>query len=245
MLCIIIRLSSSRADGRNIVAAYYNSSITLNLDNTANTTKLQVDGFYAEQLDTYVDVDDLQYRCNVSLNDFGNGAKSTIYTSPANDLLNQIRNTLFYTSIFAMEDFPIEDSDIVIWDKETKPAAQIVLGDLDQVKIAQYDVIWRWYFASLALTLGIVIFILPTFYGFWTLARKATLSPFETARAFHAPILHDQPTNLDTPTLLKTVGQKNLHTDLVMSPPNSPTVAESPFTSMGHGTETIAQHKAE
>lgn len=120
-----------------------------------------------------------------------------------------------------MED-NMNDTELSIWVNEAKPQAQIVAHDLDQLKISQYHVIWRWYFSSLALTLGIVLFILPTFYGFWTLARKATLSPFETARAFHAPILHDQPTDLDTPTLLKTVGQKNLHTDLVLSPPTSP-----------------------
>jgi hypothetical protein len=72
--------------------------------------------------------------------------------------------------------------------------------------------------AHVALTYLVLLFILPTYYGFWTLARKTTLSPFETARAFHAPILHDQPRELDTPALLKTVGLKNLHRDLVQTP---------------------------
>jgi hypothetical protein len=77
-----------------------------------------------------------------------------------------------------------------------------------------YDVVWKWWGGSVAVTIGIILFILPTFCGFWTLARTTTLSPFETARAFHAPVLHDAPQHLDTPALLKEVGQKNLHTDL-------------------------------
>jgi hypothetical protein len=197
----------------------------LDLNNIENSTKLQVHGFYAEQLDTFADIDTLDYRCELSLTYFGNGPNVTLWDSPASDILEQIRNTLFYTSIYAME----QNNDTTVWINEDRPAAQVETKVLDQRKISQYKVLWRWYFASLALTLGIVLFILPTFYGFWTLARKATLSPFETARAFHAPILHDQPTDLDTPTLLKTVGQKNLHTDLVLSPPTSPTVPTSPF----------------
>lgn len=124
----------------------------------------------------------------------------------------------------------MEDNELDIWSSEAKPRPQVVANDLDQIRISQYHVIWPWYFASLGLTLGIVLFILPTFYGFWTLARTATLSPFETARAFHAPILQDQPMELDTPTLLKTVGKKNLHTDLVFSPPTSPAATTGHFS---------------
>lgn len=69
-----------------------------------------------------------------------------------------------------------------------------------------YQVMWKYWGASCAITLCIVLFILPTFYGFWTLARKTTLSPFETARAFNAPIMSDAPVHLDTPALLKEVG---------------------------------------
>lgn len=111
---------------------------------------------------------------------------------------------LFYTSICA--------SDL---DSSASPINSQTLSDgPDFVGINEYHVLWAYWGASVAVTLSIVIFILPTFYGFRTLARKTTLSPFETARAFHAPILQDAPKGLDTKKLLKEVGAKNLHTDL-------------------------------
>ena len=64
------------------------------------------------------------------------------------------------------------------------------------------------------------------------MARKTTLSPFETARAFQTPILHDQPTDLATLALLKTVGKKNLRTEL-NSPPSSPVAEQSNFGRLG------------
>jgi hypothetical protein len=205
------------------LATYFNSSVTLNRDNIANTTELQVNGFYAEQLNTLIDEKPLDYRCNISFNYFG---KDGFYHTPYTDLLEQFRYWLFYVSVYAME------PNTTIWTAEPKPDPQIVYHDIDQVHVTFYQVSWSWYFGSLGITLGIVLFILPTFYGFWTLARVTTLSPFETARAFQTPILHDQPAELATAALLKTVGKKNLRTEL-NSPPSSPTVEQSNFGRLG------------
>jgi hypothetical protein len=205
------------------LATYFNSSVTLNRNNIANTTELKVNGFYAEQLNTLIDEQPLEYRCNISFNYFG---KDGFYHSPYTDLLEQFRYWLFYVSIYAME------PNTTIWTTEPQPDPQIVYHDIDQVHVTFYRVSWSWYFGSLGITLGIVLFILPTFYGFWTLARVTTLSPFETARAFQTPILHDQPADLATPALLKTVGKKNLRTEL-NSPPSSPVAEQSNFGRLG------------
>jgi hypothetical protein len=205
------------------LATYFNSSITLNRDNLANTTELKVNGFYAQQLNTMIDQKSLDYRCNLSLNSFGpNG----IYQTPYTDLLNQFRYWLFYVSIYAME------PNTTIWTKESKPDAQLVYHDLDEVHITFYRVSWSWYYGSLVITLGIVLLILPTFYGFWTLAQVPSLSPFETARAFQTPILRDERVDEPTPALLKTVGKKNLRTEL-NSPPSSPSAEKSNFGRLG------------
>lgn len=77
------------------------------------------------------------------------------------------------------------------------------------------------------MTFSIILFILPTFYEFWTLARQTTLSPLETARAFQAPVLREAPVHLDTKQLLKEVGGSNLHTDLSADGSDNPSaVAE-------------------
>lgn len=186
------------------LAAYYNSTIVLHPTNSS--TSLQVKGFYAQQLDSYKGSSSsgVSDNCDITLDYFGRDG----YGSPSDDLLSQIKTTLYYTSIWATQNTSS------IWPAGEFPEPQKVLSDFTLTDVVRYRVIWYWWGASVCVTLLVVLFILPTFYGFWTLARKTTLSPFETARAFHAPILHDQPTHLDTPALLKTVGGKNLHSDL-------------------------------
>ncbi len=73
------------------------------------------------------------------------------------------------------------------------------------------QMVWRYWFASITVTLAIILFIIPMYYGFWTLGRQTTLSPFETARAFHAPVLDAAPHHLDTKDLLKEVGSTRVH----------------------------------
>jgi hypothetical protein len=180
---------------------YYESSIILHP--TKNGTSLDVNGVYGQQIQPASSGWNsdgtpvvLANTCNQSFTSFG------YYENPSDFMLNAIRTTLFYTSIYA--------SDL---DAFASPINSQTLPDVPDF-VNEYHVLWAYWGASVAVTLSIVIFILPTFYSFWTLARKTTLSPFETARAFHAPILQDVPKDLDTKKLLKEVGAKNLHTDL-------------------------------
>jgi hypothetical protein len=53
--------------------------------------------------------------------------------------------------------------------------------------VARYVVRYYLYGASTALTYIIILGILPTFWGYWVLARKPTLGPVDMARAFNAP----------------------------------------------------------
>ncbi len=179
--------------------SYYDSSIVLHP--TRNGTALKVDGLYAQQIQTYVPGYNedgtpitLPNKCNTSFTTFG------YYGNPTDLMLDSIRTTMFYTSIFqALQD---------------QNSVQTLHQSPEWDSVSEYHVLWKYWGASVAVTLCIVLFILPTFYGFWTLARKTTLSPLETARAFHAPVLREAPGHLDIPGLLKEVGGKNLHTDL-------------------------------
>ena len=116
-------------------------------------------------------------------------------------MLTTIRDTLFYSSIYQAF--------------QSQSSIQTLAQTPDWISTNEYHVLWRYWFGSLAVTLAIILFILPTFYGFWTLARKTTLSPLETARAFHAPVLREAPRHLDMNGVLKEVGKNNIHTDLV------------------------------
>jgi hypothetical protein len=82
----------------------------------------------------------------------------------------------------------------------------------------EYRVVWAWFFGAMSVTLAVSIFILPTFWGYWRLERKTTMSPFETARAFHAPVLYQDDSTIVSKDLIKRVGNVQIHRDL----PNVP-----------------------
>jgi Protein of unknown function (DUF3176) len=86
----------------------------------------------------------------------------------------------------------------------------------------EYKVVWSWYFGAMAVTLLVSMFILPTFWGYWRLERKTTMSPFETARAFHAPILYQEDSTVESNDLIRKVGDVRIHRDLLVSPVSEP-----------------------
>jgi len=211
----------------NALQSYYNSSVTINMapdpryENILNAN-LVVNGQFAKQRTPYAgDWGDngisyaLPYCDNVS---FDYGTDDLPYNSTADDVLSGIKSTFFFASIMLADTMFVDEDRIITnetynWDVVQKNT------DSTQIRAAViYTVRWKWWCASLGVTIGVILFVLPTFWGFWMLSRRTTLSPFETARAFHAPVIQDAPPHLNTKQLLKTVGDKNLHTDLVHSP---------------------------
>jgi hypothetical protein len=83
--------------------------------------------------------------------------------------------------------------------------------------VNQYKVVWIYWVGSLIITATIVVAITPIYWGFWTLGRKTTMSPFETARAFHAPLVGDAEIIVETPMLLKEIGETRVHHELTPS----------------------------
>jgi hypothetical protein len=86
----------------------------------------------------------------------------------------------------------------------------------------EYRVVWSWFFGAMAVTLLVSMFILPTFWGYWRLERKTTMSPFETARAFHAPILYQEDSTVESNDLIRRVGDVRIHRDLQVLPVSEP-----------------------
>lgn len=190
--------------------AYYGSTIVFHP--TSKGVVVTADGQYARQNQAYaVGVDDNgnvvepPNQCNSTFQGFGD---LVTYNTPADDLLNQVRQTLFYTSVLIPDS--IED-----WSsKENQLAVQNDLNDnnLDFLNVPVFIVKWVYWTASVVVPLVILLMITPLYRGFAKLERKTSLSPFETARAFHAPILKDLDKNLDTDAMLDKVGSTNLHT---------------------------------
>lgn len=63
---------------------------------------------------------------------------------------------------------------------------------------------------ALLMTLLGLGFVAPIFYGWWSLGRKVSLSPVETAKASSAPLLTGFDSNGDADALLKDVGDRTV-----------------------------------
>ena len=68
--------------------------------------------------------------------------------------------------------------------------------------------------AVLVTALGI-IFVAPTFHGYWNLGRMVSMSPIETAKALNAPMLNSIDSNANANTLLKEVGDRPIRYGVV------------------------------
>lgn len=112
-----------------------------------------------------------------------------------------------------------EDDTVRFWRKYYHP-----ISDAQQyTDVLRYDIRWGYYAGSVAVTVSIILMILPLFYGFWWLERRQTLSPFETAAAFQAPGFEGIDKKVKVDVVLKEIGTRPVH----MHPGGSDTVLSS------------------
>lgn len=142
--------------------------------------------------------------------------------SPIDLVLNQMRQSMFLASIYQGAGYWARsfsnngsDDDITFG----RPAEDTdFIQHVDALKtkyVPTYRIRWGLWGASVAMTYAVIGLILPTFWGFWVLKVKPTLSPVDVARAFNAPVVdHDHQNHMHVEALLKEVGRKNIHHDL-------------------------------
>lgn len=128
------------------------------------------------------------------------------YNDPGSNLTGKAYNT-WYDSIFLRL--------TQTWDKAsaTQPALR-------------YNIRFKYWGASVTVTTCVILMIVPLFWGFWTLDRRATLSPFETAAAFDAKPLEGVDMKKGTTVLLQEIGRQPLHNSGYGSGSNSRNVSE-------------------
>lgn len=73
-----------------------------------------------------------------------------------------------------------------------------------------YKIEYSYLFTSTAITLSLVVLIMPTFVGWWELGRSVTLNPIETAKAFEAPLLSGPGSNAPLKELISDAGRHRI-----------------------------------
>ena len=98
------------------------------------------------------------------------------------------------------------------WQKSQLISLSQTIHNANQTQPAlRYKIKYKYWGASATITIFIVLMIVPLFWGFWTLDRRTTLSPFETAAAFQARPLDGVDMKRGTNVLLKEIGKRPVH----------------------------------
>jgi hypothetical protein len=114
-------------------------------------------------------------------------------------LHDRIRNLMFLSSVL---EFAYDTTESV--SSQQVPAAR-------SAPVLRYRVIYRYWAGSLAVTSAIILMITPTFWGFWRLRGKVTLSPVDTAIALEAPLVQTDKELVDARSRLKEIGERPLY----------------------------------
>lgn len=111
-------------------------------------------------------------------------------------IYNQIRNLMFFSSVmqFSYSDYPPQE----VQARRTVP-------------VLRYRVLYRYWAGSLAVTSLVILMITPTFWGFWRLRGKVTLSPVDTAIALEAPLVQTDKGIGDPRSRLREIGERPLN----------------------------------
>ena len=132
------------------------------------------------------------------------------WRDPTNDILVALHEIMFRAALKAasLADSVFiqnEQGNKTFWSKQTLQAKQMSVQNV-------YSSHFVYLYGALGLvTLG-ALSVLPTFNGFWHLGRTVTMSPIETAKAFNAPMLSNQPShsNAKIEQLIKNVGGRRV-----------------------------------
>ncbi len=127
-----------------------------------------------------------------SANDLSAANSCTLkFGNPLDDMLASARELMFRTAIAAANSSDLQTvSAVQTGQQAVYESHSLYLG-----------------LAVLVTALGI-IFVAPTFHGYWTLGKTVSMSPIETAKALNAPMLSSIDSNADANTLLREVGDR-------------------------------------
>jgi hypothetical protein len=110
-------------------------------------------------------------------------------TDPTANLIANARELMFRTAVAAANSSNIQN----------------VLA-LDEASIAIYESHFLYLALASVVTILAIILVIPTFFGYWNLGRKVSMSPIEIAKAFNAPLLRNGDLNAEVKQLIEEWG---------------------------------------
>ncbi len=135
---------------------------------------------------------------------YSNGGGDLNFYDPTPSVISKFNQLMFRGAIMAAtqpQTAHLLDSDVSI--------NQTVQG---QESITQnvFSSDLRWYVGAAVLELVTVVFVLPMFWGWWTLGKNLTLSPFDVALAFDSPLLDDINSGASARGVVERIGSTRL-----------------------------------
>ncbi|KAK4893441.1 hypothetical protein LTR27_008123 [Elasticomyces elasticus] len=122
------------------------------------------------------------------------------FFDPTEDIINNFNEMMFRAAV-STADWPnitrLIDAGLSV--NQTSSLTQTVTHN-----VFRSD--FRWYAAASVLELIVILFVLPLFWGYWTLDSHLDLSPFSTALALDAPLLEDADQSRGVPGVLEKLG---------------------------------------
>lgn len=111
------------------------------------------------------------------------------FADPTTAVLDQFNNLMFRAAIEAAKSTTNYDHTSPQLDPGLALSQSVSAAQTRRVNVFASDL--RWWSGAALLELLAVVAILPVFWGYWRLGLRVTMSPFEIAKAFEAPLLKE------------------------------------------------------
>ncbi|PMD37659.1 hypothetical protein L207DRAFT_493212 [Hyaloscypha variabilis F] len=135
----------------------------------------------------------------LNLNVLGSGGVCNYaFNDPTDTLLTSSRELIFRAAVNAANSSNLQSF----------PATQVL-------EVPVYQSHYLYLALGSGFTFLAIIFVLPTFFGYWHLGRRVSMSPIEIAKAFNAPLLRELDSNAEASELCESLGEMGVRYGIV------------------------------
>ena len=140
----------------------------------------------------------------------GDNECTVITRDPMDDIISSLNQLLFRAGILAAS-----------WSNITKliepglsNVHQVVQANMTRTENV-FNSELQWFLAAVAIQVLTIVLILPAYWGWWTIGLELTLSPFQMAKVFNAPVLKGVNSAAGATGVVEEVGNMKLKLGVV------------------------------